>query len=118
MDTRAIIIIVVVSSSVLVGILFVYLFFLKKRVFKKALDELEKPVVKIDNNSWKESLGGEDNIKGVELKGSRLIVSLENNSKIDKDALHDLGATSIIISEQKVTLVIKEDAEKVLNLLK
>ena len=117
MDTKAIIIIAVVSASVVVGLIFVYFFFLRNKDHKAKVDE-EKIAVKIDNNSWIESLGGRSNIKNVELKGSRLIVGLNDNTLINKDELHDLGASSIIVSEQKVTLVIKEEAEKVANLLK
>lgn len=76
------------------------------------------PTVIIDNNLWQESLGGKDNIVSVEVKGSRLIVVLKNNELIDKDELHNLGATSIIVSENKVTIVIKTDAENVAKLLK
>ena len=56
--------------------------------------------------------------KNLEAKGSRLILYLINNELVNKDELHNLGVSSIIKSQDKVTLVLKEKAENICNLLK
>ena len=116
MDINTLIIILSVTGALLIGIgvlLIVYSHSKKRENVKK----VEHAPIVIDNNSWLASLGGKANIKEVSLKGSRLIVRLENKQLLDKNALHDLGASSIIESEDKITIVLRSDGEKVLNLL-
>lgn len=93
-------------------ILFLY-FYLKRRKKNQVIDQ---PVV-VDANKWVNALGGSNNIVSSEAKGSRLIVYVNDNSEVNKDELHDLGVSSIISSQDKVTLVLKEKAENIRNLL-
>ena len=85
---------------------------------KKAATEPKKKVVVQDANEWVDAFGGKDNIKGVEAKGSRLVVNVTYKTLVKKDALHNLGAKSIIVGENKVTVVLDIEAEKVAKLLK
>ena len=80
--------------------------------------ESKKKVVVHDSNGWAEAFGGKENIKSVDAKGSRLVVNFVDKALIKKDALHDLGAKSIIVGENKVTVVLDIEAEKVAKLLK
>lgn len=78
----------------------------------------KKNVDIIENNSWINYLGGSANIVSVEAKGSRLIVKLANYDLVNNKGLHELGATSVIKSEDKITIVCPESAEKVAKLIK
>ena len=46
-----------------------------------------------------------------------MIVYLLDNEKLDKETLHNLGVISVITSQDKATLVLKEKAENISNLL-
>lgn len=117
-DQQTMIIIYAVGGSILIAILlfFLILFYIRIRKAKKNI--VDQPVVVKDENSWSHSLGGKENIKEVEVKGSRLIVYLNDNEKFDQEAIHALGVTSVIKSENKITLVLKSDAQEVAELLK
>lgn len=66
-----------------------------------------------NGESWVFALGEKDNIKDITATRSRLIAVLIDNEKIDKDLLKKLGATSILVMSNKVTLLIEERAEQV-----
>lgn len=52
------------------------------------------------------NLGNKDNIKTIEAKGSRLVVSLLDSSKMNEEELKNLGVTSILKMSNKITLVL------------
>ena len=83
---------------------------------KKKANTLESKV-SLDNNKWVNALGGKDNVVSIEAKGSRMIVVAKDYAIINKDELHDLGVVSVISSQNKITLVLKEKAENISNLL-
>lgn len=74
----------------------------------------KKPEVKIaEKSKWVEALGGSDNIVSSEAYGSRLVVVLNDKSKMDKEALKGLGVTNFIEMSGKITLLLEDKAELV-----
>lgn len=67
------------------------------------------------NDSLISSLGGEENIDDLELKGSRLTVKLKNKDLLKKDDLHLLGVKSIIEMNDKIILVVEARTKKQLE---
>ena len=108
-------ILIVVGGIVLFAIMLILILFLVRR--KRSKQNTELYTTSIDNNKWVNALGGNENILSYDAKGSRLIVNISDNSKINKEELHELGVTSVIVSQDKVTLVLKEKAENIRNLL-
>ena len=106
---------IVVGGVVLFAIILILILFLVRR--KRSKQNTEQVTTSIDNNKWVNALGGNENIISYDAKGSRLIVNISDNSKINKEELHELGVASIIVSQDKVTLVLKEKAENIRNLL-
>ena len=112
-----------VNLGLIIGIsavaLVLVLIILTKIIFvvRSRKDKIEIKSDAIDNNAWVNALGGNENIISLEAKGSRLIVKVNKNELINKDELHALGVTSVIASQDKVTLVLKEKAENIRNLL-
>ena len=74
----------------------------------------KQPEVQVaEKSAWVKALGEEDNIVSTEAIGSRLVVALKDNTKMNKDELKSLGVTSIIEMSHKVTLLLEDKAEKV-----
>lgn len=74
----------------------------------------------VDRAQWLAALGGEANVKSVELvAGSRLRVELANADKIDEARLKSLGAEGVqALPGNLVHLVVGSDAERFANALK
>ncbi len=64
---------------------------------------------------WIEALGGKNNIITANGNRSRLVISLKEISKINRESLDKLGVRSIITMNNKVTLVIDYDASLIAN---
>ena len=78
----------------------------------------KKSIAKIATKSeYLAALGGEDNILEKELKGSRIIVKLQDYSKVDQDKLKEAGVTGFIEMSDKLTLVIKDNADKAFEVI-
>lgn len=60
--------------------------------------------------SWIEALGDKDNIIEISGNRSRLVVSLKDTDKINRMTLNKLGVKNIIMMNNKITLVINNDA--------
>lgn len=60
--------------------------------------------------SWIEALGDKDNIIEISGNRSRLVVSLKDTDKINRNTLDKLGVKNIIMMNNKITLVINNDA--------
>jgi len=74
----------------------------------------KKPEVKIaEKSQWVEALGGNENIVSSEAYGSRLVVVLNDKTKMDKEALKSLGVTNFIEMSGKITLLLEDKAELV-----
>lgn len=74
----------------------------------------KKPEVKVaEKSQWVEALGGSDNIVSSEAFGSRLVVVLNDKTKMNRDALKELGVTNFIEMSGKITLLLEDKAELV-----
>ena len=72
----------------------------------------EKPAPRLINKTaYVTALGGAENILSKELKGSRIVLHLADNSKVDKEKLKEAGVDGFILMSDKLTLVLKGDAE-------
>ena len=71
-----------------------------------------EPVI-AEKSKWVEALGGSENITSSEAFGSRLVVYLVDKTKMDKEALKELGVTNFIEMSDKVTLLLEDKAELV-----
>ena len=97
-------------ALVLVGIvaLIPLVIFLVRRFSKQE----SKPKI-AEKSLWVDALGGSDNIVSSEAYGSRLVVVLNDKSKINKEALKELGVSSFVEMSNKITLVLEDKAELV-----
>jgi phosphotransferase system IIB component len=66
-----------------------------------------------DRDLYLEALGGENNIISKSLEGSRIVLSLKDYTRVNRDKLRDAGVTGFIQMQDKLTLVIKGGAEEV-----
>ena len=89
------------SVLVVIGILLILFFNLRKR--KKTL--IKEEVTPLVDETAYFAFGGKDNIKSVELKGSRLVIELFDQSKFVKDAIKDYGIDRVLVMSNKITLV-------------
>lgn len=71
----------------------------------------------VDEAGCLDALGGRDNVVSKELRGSRIIISLKDYSKVDHDSLKKAGVTGFIQASDKLTLVLKDGAEDLYNSL-
>ena len=90
-------------------ILGVLIFVLIKIFGKKRVKSL--PIA--SKSEYFEALGGEDNYIDSSRDGSRIIVHLKDYSKIDKEKIKEAGVTGFIEKSDKLTLVVKDNAEEV-----
>jgi phosphotransferase system IIB component len=89
-----------------VGLYFLFDYFHQKR---KAAAKKPLP----NKGLYLASLGGEENILSHELVGSRIILHLKDYSKVNKSQLEQAGVTGFIEKSDKLTLVVKDDSERV-----
>ncbi|MBO8426694.1 MAG: hypothetical protein IAC61_05210 [Firmicutes bacterium] len=95
----------VVALILIVALAILLPYFLKKGKGKKG---------KIaSKGEYLSALGGEENVLSKELKGSRIVLRLADYSKVDKQKLLEAGVDGFIEMEDKLTLVLKGDSEKV-----
>ena len=106
------IICVAVVVIILLTILIVFVF--KNKKSKKP----KKIVSTASADEWVEALGGIDNIVEVSSMGSRLSIKIKDRELINRDALTNLGVTSIVLMSDKVTLVTNLDNQKIEDNLK
>ena len=105
--------IIIGSGVLLIVAVILLLAFFNKRGKKKEINKSQP----INDEKWVNALGGKNNVSSLEAKGSRLIVMLKDNKLVNKDELHELGVVSIISGQDKITIVLKEKAENIQNLL-
>jgi phosphotransferase system IIB component len=67
----------------------------------------------IDKNAYLLALGGSENVISKKVTGSRIVLVLKDYSKVDQTKLKEAGVDSFIMMSDKLTLVIKDNAEKV-----
>ena len=69
----------------------------------------KKPATpQLDENQFYLALGGKDNVKHIELNGSRLSVELIDMNQYVRDQLRDLGVVRIITMKEKLILLVDE----------
>ena len=81
-------------------------------IFNRKVKKAQAPKI-AEKSRWVEALGGSENITSSEAMGSRLVVTLEDKTKMNKDALKELGVTNFIEMSNKVTLLLEDKAELV-----
>ena len=69
------------------------------------------------SSDWLIALGGKENIIECTANGSRLSLRLNDQNKIDKEKLKELGVSNIVTMSNKVTLVLEDKAEIIKNKL-
>jgi len=67
----------------------------------------------VDKSAYMEALGGEDNVISHLRKGSRIELKLKDYDAIDKEKIKEAGVDGFIKMSDRLTLVIKGDAEVV-----
>ena len=97
-----------IAAFILVVVLVVLFICLSKR--KKAGAAPKRVIVA---SAYIEALGGADNIVSHSLVRSRIVLTLKDYDIVDKEKLKEAGVDGFIMMSDKLTLVIKGDAEKV-----
>lgn len=99
--------------AVAVIIVFIIMFLLgnKKKKGKVAAKTFE-------TNEVFEALGGKENVLTHSKNGSRISLTLSDYDKVNEKMLNALGVDSIIKMSNKITLVIKDDADSFYKLFK
>ncbi len=77
-----------------------------------AVIKINKKDVKLDMNKLVELLGGKDNIINTEVNLSRFIVTLQDISKVDKDAIVDLGAKGIVEMDNQLKIILGPNSKQ------
>lgn len=104
--------IVLVALALLVGAVYLVDFLIVRK--RKSLSSDKKKIA--PRGDYLSSLGGEENIVSHRLVGSRIVLVLVDQSKIDREALKKTGITGFIEKSDQLTLVAK-NARDVYSLL-
>lgn len=104
--------IVLVALALLVGAVYLVDFLIVRK--RKSLSSDKKQIA--PRGDYLLSLGGEANIVSHRLVGSRIVLVLVDQSKIDREALKKTGITGFIEKSDQLTLVAK-NAKDVYSLL-
>ena len=105
---------IAIGVAVLIALAIVLIIVLSKN---KKGKKVSKQDVVIDTNEWLLALGGRDNILEKNATGSRLVVKLNDPSKLNEEKLKELGVSNILKMSNKITLVFEDQAEKILSQL-
>ena len=101
-------VVAIVVAVVLIASIVLVLIKLNKGKKKK-----KEPLVLADRSLYIESLGGEDNILESKIVGSRIVISLVDDSIIAPEKLLEAGVASYIKMNRKLTLVVRDNAQEV-----
>ncbi len=77
-----------------------------------AVIKANKKDVKLDMNKLVEYLGGKDNILDVEYNLSRFIVTLEDITKVNKEAIQKLGARGIVEIDNQLKIILGSNSKQ------
>ena len=77
-----------------------------------AILKINNKEVKIDMNKLVEYLGGKDNIIDSEVNLSRFMVTLNDISKVNKEAIVNLGAKGIVELDNKLKIILGPDSKQ------
>jgi phosphotransferase system IIB component len=75
--------------------------------------QLKKEAKMRTDKVYIKALGGEGNVLGKSLEGSRIIVSLKDYDLVDKDKLRDYGVSGFVKMSDHLVMVIKKDPQGV-----
>lgn|GEM_PF-1876623 len=100
---------------VILGIvlLFIVAYFLEKwwSTYRKS------KAPKAAKDEYLEALGGAENLIDGTVEGSRIVLHLKNYGKVDEEKLKKAGIVGFIVQSDKLTLVVKDEAAKVYDLI-
>ena len=106
----------IVAGVVFLTVLVLFIIAMVKR--KKEAKELASVTKKYDSaEAIIKALGGEANIVSKSLNGSRIALVLNDYTLIDEEALNNNGVDSLIRMSNKLTLVSKDNSDKIYNSL-
>ena len=83
-----------------------------------AIVRTKKKDFKIDANKLVEALGGKSNIVDYEFNKSRFIVTLNDVTLANKDAIQKLGARGIVEIDNQLKIIIGDNAEQIKKCIK
>ena len=83
-----------------------------------AIVRAKKKDFKIDTNKLVEALGGKSNIVDYEFNKSRFIVTLNDVTLANKDAIQKLGARGIVEIDNQLKIIIGDNAEQIKKCIK
>ena len=101
------ILLIVLSAVLVVAFVVALVFYFRVRKSDKINNKIDNP------NEYLEAFGGKENIVSCEAKTSRLIVVLNDYSKMNEEKLKSLGIESLIKATNKVTFIVGERAESI-----
>ena len=78
-----------------------------------AIVRSKKKYFKIDANKLVEALGGKSNIIDYEFNKSRFIVTLNDVTQANKEAIQKLGARGIVEIDNQLKIIIGDNAEQI-----
>lgn len=99
------ILLIILSAVLVVAFVVALVFYFRVRKSDKINNTIDNP------NEYLEAFGGKENIVSCEAKTSRLIVVLNDYSKMNEEKLKSLGIESLIKATNKVTFIVGERAE-------
>ena len=102
-----------IAVLLVAGIFYLVDFLIKRNKKKRS----ESPKPEIVASSYLEALGGKENILDKRLDKSRIVLVLKDYSLVKKEELEKIGVTGFILMSDKLTLVIKDKAEEVYQLI-
>ena len=77
-----------------------------------AIIRSKKKDFELDANKLIKYLGGKENVVSYEVNKSRFIVTLNDVSKADKDAIQKLGAKGIVEIDNQLKIIFGKDAHQ------
>ena len=82
-----------------------------------AIIRSSKKDLHLEVNKLVQCLGGKDNILKYEVNKSRFIVTLNDVTKADKEAIQKLGAKGILEVDNQLKIILGKDAQKLVKLI-
>jgi len=102
---------IVIGVVVVMGLLLIYLKNAKTKPSKITKN-------KVDLSGLFEAIGGKDNLVKSEANGSKVIFTLKNPKAISQEGLKALGASGIVASKDKVTVIFGKTSELLVEEIK
>ncbi|MDD8048859.1 MAG: PTS transporter subunit EIIB [Thomasclavelia sp.] len=107
MESTYIWIIVVIVLAFLIG------WFIFSKILKNKKFEDKKKIIPIDISKVIEAVGGKDNIKELSASGTKITFFLNDDSKTNIESLKKLGASGVVQTKSKLTIIIGHYADDI-----